>query len=61
VLLDVLAYSLIAITAIVVGGFLLLFIVVVVLGDGLKKALPLLGLALLLGGFVWALFRLGVM
>jgi hypothetical protein len=61
VLLDILAY-------VIIGGIvatalilLILFIVLVVVDYEPKRAWPLVGFALLLVGFVWALFRLGVM
>jgi hypothetical protein len=58
---DIVAYFFIMLAIIVAGGLLLLFITLVVLDGGWKKAQPLLWMAVLVGGFVWALFRLGVM
>jgi hypothetical protein len=59
--LDIIAY-------VIIGGIvatalilLILFIVLVIADYEPKRAWPLVGFALLLGGFVWALFRLGVM
>jgi hypothetical protein len=60
-LLDVIAYFLIAFVVAFAFIVLILFILLVIADSTWKEALPLLGFALLLAGFVWALFRLGVM
>ena len=60
-ILDFLAYFLIVAALLIAGGFLLLFVTVYTLDGNPSKAKHLLFFALLLAGFVWALFRLGVM
>jgi hypothetical protein len=60
-ILDIVAYFFIFAAIVCSGGLLMLFIILVVLDSEPKDALPLLWMAVLVGGFVWALFRLGVM
>jgi hypothetical protein len=60
-LLDILAWSILALIVIIAVVVLLLFILLVVADSNWKEAWPLLAFAALLGGFVWALIRLGVM
>ena len=60
-ILNIVAYFFIVAAVLISGGLLMLFIILVVLDGGWKKAQPLLWMAVLVGGFVWALFRLGMM
>ena len=60
-ILDILAYFFITL-AIGLGGLVLLLFVILVFTDNEPKdVFPLLGVAVILGGFVWALFHLGAM
>ena len=58
---DVIAYIIIGGIVAVAIVLLILFIILVVVDYEPKRARPLVAFALLVAGFVWALFRLGVM
>ena len=60
-ILDIIAYFFIVVAVVIAVGLLALFITLVLLDDKPKDAIPLLWMAVLVGGFVWALFQLGVM
>jgi len=60
-ILNIVAYFFIVAAIVIAAGLPMLFIILVVLDGGWKKAQPLLWMAVLVGGFVWALFRLGMM
>jgi hypothetical protein len=60
-LLDVIAYFLIAFVVAFAFIVLILFILLVIADSTWKEVLPLAAFALLIAGFVWALIRLGVM
>ena len=60
-ILDIVAYFFIIVAVLIAGGAFALWVLLVALDGKPKKWLPLLWMAVLVGGFVWALFRLGVM